>query len=439
MTRVRQIIKRDLWFHRSTWLWTLLALTACSTCIGTVFVSAATVAGSIDRTGDEAMALELQSLISVLMSFIGLTACAVIATNTRLVILTQARTHALWKVLGMPASTVRLVVLGQVAVLGALAGGLACVFSPFTSLLYIHTWAETGLPVTGHLGYSASVPVSTIAITTVFALIGAWGPSTTAARTDELQALREAVLPTSRVTRRAMLSSVCLLGMAGLCFFAGVSDGINAGGEPDAVVAAMLMLLAAALTLAAWTMKVTLLSWSRIVPLPGVAWHVARSAVTQRTAQSISASLPYALVISLIGTLFGAVSAAGVEANGLGMLLGLILPICIAGGMGTVAMAGWQRRHDARALELLGLSQRDIRAAHALEGASYGVTGVLFGWFFTLSSSLTTSILLRIPLFEGLGRLPWTLLIALTVFSLAVPTFTALGTGDSHDRNVPIS
>ncbi|WP_404373313.1 FtsX-like permease family protein [Kytococcus sedentarius] len=429
MITLGHVVRRDLWFNRNTWLWTLVSLTACSTCISTVFVSASTVAESIAQEGSAAMALELQSLVSVLMSFIGLTACAVIATSTRLVVVTQSRTHALWKILGMPSRTVRRVVLAQVCALALIASTISCLLAPLASLLYVRTWAETGLPVTGGLGYSPTIPVNTLAITTLFALAGAWSPARAAAQTDELQALREAEVPTSRVTRLAWITSLCLLGMAALCFFAGVEDGINADGEPDAVVAAMLMLLAAALTVPAWTIRATLAGWTMLLRAPGLPWHLARAAVTRRTAQSVSASLPYALVISLIGTLYGAVSAAGVEANGVGMLLGLILPICVAGGMGTVAMAGPQRRHDARTLTLMGASTRDIHAANAREGLSYGITGVLFGWAFTLGTSIATSLLLDIPVLEGLRRLPWGLLLALTLSSLAAPTITAAATG----------
>ncbi|WP_180965261.1 FtsX-like permease family protein [Brevibacterium paucivorans] len=387
------------------------------------------MSASIAQSGSEEMALELQSLVSVLMSFIGITACAVIATNARLVVLAQSRSHALWKVLGMPARKVRRTVIAQVTVLAALAGALASILAPIASIFYVQTWVETGLPVSGGPGYSPAVLFNTIMLTVAFALAGAWGPARRASRVNELQALRDAVMPTSRVTKSALFSGVCLVGLAGLCFFAGVADGINADGEPDAIVAAMLMLLAAALALSAWTVPATLICWSCLVPTRALAWHLARSAVRQRTAQSISASLPYALAISLIGTLYGSVAATGVEAEGLGMVLGLVLPICVAGGMGTVAMCGPQRRSDARTLVMLGVDRPQVDLANALEGASYGITGVVFGWFFTLASSLVGSVLLEIPVMVGLSHLPWGLLVVLTICCLAVPTCTAWATG----------
>lgn len=425
------IVRRDLWFHRSTWLWTFAALLVCSTCVGTVFASSAAVGASIAQNdaGSEAMALELQSLVSVLMSFIGITACAVIATNARLVVLAQSRSHALWKILGMPAGKIRRIVLTQVTVLAAIAGAFASVLAPVVSIVYVQTWAETGLPVSGPPAYSPSVLFGTIMLTIVFALAGAWRPARRAAKVNELQALREAVMPTSQVTKSAFLSGVCLIGMAALCFVAGVIDDINADGEPDAIVAGMLMLLAAALAFSAWTLPATLVCWSSFVRARALPWHLARAAVRQRTSQSISASLPYALAISLIGTLYGSVAAAGVEAEGIGMVLGLVLPICIAGGMGTVAMCGPQRRDDARTLDKLGVSRTDINWANALEGASYGVTGVVFGWFFTLASSLVGAILLDIPVMVSLSHLPWALLTVLTISCLAVPTLTAMGSG----------
>lgn len=423
------MVRRELWFHRSTWLWTFFALVVCSTCVGTVFASAASVSASNAQSGSEELALELQSLVSVLMSFIGITACAVIATNARLVVLAQSRSHALWKILGMPARKVKRTVIVQVTVLAALAGSLASILAPIASVVYVQTWAETGLPVSGGPGYSPALPFNTIMLTIVFALTGAWGPARRAARVNELQALRDAVMPTSRVTKSALFSGVCLVGLAGLCFFAGVADGINADGEPDAIVAAMLMLLASALALSAWTVPATLNAWSCLVRTRALAWHLARSAVRQRTAQSISASLPYALAISLIGTLYGSVAAAGVEAEGLGMVLGLVLPICVAGGMGTVAMCGRQRRSDARTLDMLGVDRSNVDLANALEGASYGITGVAFGWFFTLASSLVGALLLDIPVMLGLSHLPWGLLTLLTICCLAVPTCTAWGTG----------
>ncbi|MGP5054647.1 hypothetical protein ACTXJ3_06060 [Brachybacterium paraconglomeratum] len=426
---MNQIVKRDLWFHRSTWMWTFAALLVCSTCVGTVFASAASVGASIAKTGSEAMELELQSLVSVLMSFIGITACAVIATNARLAVLAQSRSHALWKILGMPSGKVRRIVLAQVALLAAIAGAFASILAPAFSILYVHTWAETGLPVSGPPAYSPSVLFGTIMLTIAFALTGAWRPAKRAAKVDELQALRDAAMPTSSVTKSALTSGICLLGMAGLCFFTGVIDGIYKDGEPDAIVAGMLMLLAAALALSAWTLPAVLACWSSLIRTNDLAWHLARAAVRQRTAQSISASLPYALAISLIGTLYGSVAAAGVEAQGIGMVLGLILPICIAGGMGTVAMCGTQRRSDSRMLHTLGVPRAQVNRANALEGASYGVTGLVFGWFFTLASSLVGSILLGMPVMAGLSYLPWGLLTVLTLCCLAVPTLTAVGSG----------
>ncbi|MBU8578696.1 ABC transporter permease [Brevibacterium luteolum] len=440
---MNQMMKRDLWFHRITWLWTFTALLVCSTCVGTVFASAASVGSAIARVNSEAMALELQSLVSVLMAFIGITACAVIATNTRLVVLAQSRSHALWKILGMPPRKIRRIVLTQVTVLGAIAGACAAVLAPVASILYVQTWSETGLPVSGPPAYSPSVLFGTIMLTIVFALAGAWRPAKRAARVNELQALRDAAMPTSRMTKSGLFAGACLVGLAGLCFFTGVIDGIYADGEPDAIVAGMLMLLAAALALSAWTLPATLACWSWFVRAQALSWHLARAAVRQRTAQSISGSLPYALAISLIGTLYGSVAAAGVEANGIGMVLGLILPICIAGGMGTVAMCGTQRRNDARMLETLGVARNTINLTNAIEGASYGITGLVFGWFFTLSSSVVGSLLLGMPVIGGLGHLPWGLLALLTICCLAVPTFTAVASGrlkrESQVQNIAYS
>ncbi|MGO2424395.1 MAG: hypothetical protein ACTH7N_15685, partial [Brevibacterium aurantiacum] len=103
--------------------------------------------------------------------------------------------------------------------------------------------------------------------------------------------------------------------------------------------------------------------------------------------------------------------------------------ICIAGGMGTVAMCGPQRRSDARMLETLGVARKTIDLTNAIEGASYGITGLVFGWFFTLSSSLVGSLLLGMPVIVGLGHLPWGLLAVLTTCCLAVPTITAVASG----------
>ena len=54
---------------------------------------------------------------------------------------------------------------------------------------------------------------------------------------------------------------------------------------------------------------------------------------------------------------------------------------------------------------------------------------MVFGWFFTLMSSLVGSLLLGMPVLVGLSHLPWGLLAMLTISCLAVPTITALGSG----------
>lgn len=424
---MRNLIWADLKAHRHIWSCALLVITVCAASFGAILTASSSVAAAIKTSADEHAALELQSLTSVLITFVGVAACTVIGATMRLVTNLQARTYAIWKLTGIPGRHVQTIILGQLATLGLAGGLLGALVAPMITVIYLPTWAETGLPTQIPISLHPSAAIGTILVTATCSILGGWQRAAAAARTSELQALRDAAIPQARLTPGTFLTGLAVLGLSGMCYFAGTLDGLDTAEQPDAVVAGMLLLLTALLIWAAWTLRIIQHTWTATIPdQTGLAWHLARRTCQARSAQSVNAALPYALAIGLTGTLYGIVAATGTIANGFGMLFGLIFTIATAGGIGAIAITGPQRRRDLALLQTLGANRRAQLTAQVLEGSIYAITGILFGLGTTLIAITSSALFLHIPLHDALARGPWSALVALSLTSYVLAVTTAV-------------
>ena len=193
------LIWNDLRHHARQWLWSLLVATVGGAIIG-VIISAWYSALSWAQAQGSAELINAAHIIgSSLVSYAGLATAVILSTTLGLTVSAQQRSHALWKVLGIPGSRIRRIILAQVGVIGLLGGVMGAVASLPLVRVYLLTWREfdvfpQNLPI---IMPGFGVPL-TIAVTMLFCVLGAMGPARRAASVPEMQALREATAPQTR-------------------------------------------------------------------------------------------------------------------------------------------------------------------------------------------------------------------------------------------------
>ena len=121
--KMSTLIWKDLRHHASEWLWSLLVATVGGTIIGVVITSWWSAVQWSLAHPDGPYMLASNILGSNMVGYIGVSTAIVISTTLGLTVTAQQRSHALWKVLGIPGRRIRSVILWQVCAVG-LVGGL---------------------------------------------------------------------------------------------------------------------------------------------------------------------------------------------------------------------------------------------------------------------------------------------------------------------------
>lgn len=190
------LIWKDLRHHVSEWLWSLLVATVGGTIIGVVITSWWSAVQWSLAHPDGPYMLASNILGSNMVGYIGISTAIVISTTLGLTVTAQQRSHALWKVLGIPGRRIRSVILWQVCAVGLVGGLLGGLLALPTARVYLLTWREFSL-------FPDDLPLSmpffgvpaTILVTALFSVLGGLGAARRAANIPEMQALREAASP----------------------------------------------------------------------------------------------------------------------------------------------------------------------------------------------------------------------------------------------------
>ena len=123
MTR---LLLADLRRHAGTWVWTAVVCAVVSACATAVLViqrgalAAATALGDAPQAAT--MRTSAQTLVAWTISTTALAGASVLTSTIRLAVEQHRYDHGLWRALGMRPGILEAVLLGQLAVLGALAG-----------------------------------------------------------------------------------------------------------------------------------------------------------------------------------------------------------------------------------------------------------------------------------------------------------------------------
>ena len=407
------LIWNDLRHHARQWLWSLLVATVGGAIIGVIITAWYSALSWAQAQGSAELVNASHLIGSNLVSYAGLATAVILSTTLGLTVSAQQRSHALWKVLGIPGSRIRRIILGQVGVIGLLGGAIGAVASLPLVRLYLLTWRELevfppDLPI---IMPGFGVPL-TIAVTTLFCILGGMGAARRAASVPEMQALREASAPRTR-TRWWQLVIVAVLVLAVVVtpfdstvplneaeraelVAAGVD--LNDPGERAVTGGAMGLLAAiAGLCVPNWTLRPLLTWWTALVPGRSPAWFAARANARHRASLSMTTIVPFAIAVAMTGTVYAAVGA-GQATGAQGSVNGFLtvgVPIFLisgVGGIANIAMVGRARRQEGALLGVIGARTGTVLASTALEGVIYAVTGIIFGLAATAFSAIYAAL-----------------------------------------------
>ena len=407
------LIWNDLRHHSRQWLWSLLVATVGGAIIGVIITAWYSALSWAQAQGSAELVNASHLIGSNLVSYAGLATAVILSTTLGLTVSAQQRSHALWKVLGIPGSRIRRIILGQVGVIGLLGGAIGAVASLPLVRLYLLTWREfevfpPDLPI---IMPGFGVPL-TIAVTTLFCILGGMGAARRAASVPEMQALREASAPRTR-TRWWQLVIVAVLVLAVVVtpfdstvplneaeraelVAAGVD--LNDPGERAVTGGAMGLLAAiAGLCVPNWTLRPLLTWWTALVPGRSPAWFAARANARHRASLSMTTIVPFAIAVAMTGTVYAAVGA-GQATGAQGSVNGFLtvgVPIFLisgVGGIANIAMVGRARRQEGALLGVIGARTGTVLASTALEGVIYAVTGIIVGLAATAFSAIYAAL-----------------------------------------------
>ena len=450
------LIWKDLRHHARQWLWSLLVTATGGVFIGVIIVSWWSALQWSAGRGDAAESAEYSSLTNILgsslLGYSGLSIAVVVSTTLALTVTTQARSHALWKIIGIPSRRVRNVILAQVGAVGLLGGLVGALAAPLATGWYLLSWRDLQL-------YPADMPVVvpifaaplTVGATIAFSLLGGWGAAQRAASTPEMQALRDAVAPAARTRPwQWVIAGVLVLGAVFTLAIALIDPanlaGLFRGIDPEAAAdfeevggmrggaqtlggSVVLLAMIASLCVPGWTIRPLLTGWTSLVPGRGPAWFAARANARHRSTLSLTTIVPFGTAVGMTGVVYAIVGAgrAGGSTGTVSGFLAIAVPIFAisgAGGVANIAMVGSTRRQEGALLGVIGARRSTLMATTILEGAVYAVTGILFGLVATVLSAACAALVSGGGMRVLLSALPLSTLapVVAVVLVLAVAT-----------------
>lgn len=409
---------KDMRHHARQWLWSLLVTTTGGAFIGVIIVSwwSALQWSTAQSSSSEYIGLT-HILGSNLITYSGLSVAVVISTTLALTVAAQARSHALWKIIGIPSRRIRRIILAQIGVVGLLGGLIGVLLSAPVTRWYLLTWRELELyPADMPVIMPVFAPPLTIGLTTAFSLLGGLGAARRAASTPEMQALREAVAPAAR-TRvwQWVVAGVLLLGVVAVAVITLVDPNVLAATgaldpetatemaahraeDPGTLGGSMVLLgMIAVLCIPNWTIRPLLTGWTSLIPGRSPAWFAARANARHRSTMSLTTIVPFGIAVGMTGVVYSIVGTARATGttDAVNGFLAIAVPIFIisgAGGVANIAMVGSTRRQENALLGVIGARRSTLMATTILEGAIYATTGILFGSAVTVLSAASAAL-----------------------------------------------
>lgn len=322
---------------------------------------------------------------------------------------------------------VRLVIQGQLLVLGLLASLAAVPLSLPISRFMMHRLVSDGAALPGAVPQWKPADLIWTAIISAGTLVmGGRGAAKRASRTPEALLLRgsgghRAHWSAGRVLKgflRLLWAAAAAAGWA--AEFLVIRNGTNGEDIFMAVFGGALSGLILVCILCSWLSPVLERLLSALIPSPGVAWHVAGRTCALETRRSAATVLPFVVTIGLVAIAFGPASVSpDVSADAFSSVFGLPFLVSWTGGVAVIAMSAGRRRRDAALLRAAGAMERDVLVIEVLEGFLHAAAATILGLLVTVGTAVLLSEALHRSLAGILADFPWTTLGLVCVATLA--------------------
>ena len=188
MTR---LLLADLRHHAAIWAWTTVVAVVTGACVsGQLMVMRGSLV-SARAVGDASLIEAASAVSSFIIASVVLAAAAVLSSTSALAVAERERDHGLWRALGMRPGTLRAVILGQLAAIGAIGALAGTAAGAVVARLMIPLLIEERVVLAGTA--PRWVPVDLLWSALIVAgsvVIGGWGAARRAARASEVALLR---------------------------------------------------------------------------------------------------------------------------------------------------------------------------------------------------------------------------------------------------------
>ena len=406
-----RLLLADLRQNLRSWTWTVVVAVVAATSIAAQLMVGRGGRIAAEATGDANMAEGATVLTSMQLIFVGLSVVVALSTVAALVVASRARDHGLWRAQGMRPGLLRMILLGQLALVGA---GSAIVAIPVGIIL----------PTARPQPHPVDLLILLILCTSL-TVLGGRGAARRSSGAQIIALLREHddVQGRSRRVRRRLLRgiliAVCLAGLIALPIIAQITESDHESIFTLVIGAG----LAALVLMVVLTPRVTPAlerTWTALIPSRSVAWHMARHSAAYEAGRSSATVMPFSLAIGLVGFAFGIRALGGnADVGGFIALFGTAFLVAWTGGVAVIAMSAGRRRRDGALLIAAGGVQAQVRWAQVLEGVIHAVTAAILGVASTVVGLCSESLILGfnpVPVVFLHG--PWVEILAITGASL---------------------
>ena len=413
MTR---LLLADLRRHAGTWTWTVAVAVVTGACVAGQFM---VMRGSLDsaRATADASMIEAASVVTtfIIVSVV-LAAVAVLTSTSALAVVERERDHGLWRALGMRPIVLRVVVLGQLVVVGALGSLVGTAAGVLVARLMLPLLIDERVALAGtvprwepvDLLWSALIVAGSV-------MIGGWGAARRAARAPEFALLRGRGDEERRWGPARVLGLLLRLAAVGGVGAGAVSAwltirtaGAGSDGAADAAALGSLGVVVLICLLTPW-----IVPWLQralaALPVPGTAWQVAVRTAALESRRSSATVLPFLVAIGLVAVLFSgrSLGLASVSTEGFLSMFGLAFVVAWSGGVAVIAMSAGRRRRDAALLRAAGAREGGVLAAQVLEGVLHAFTATLLGLLALAAASPLLAGAAGLSISDALIRAPW--------------------------------
>lgn len=382
----------------------------------------------------------------MVLAFSAPSAAAAVSSVSRLAVVAQRRSFALWQLANVSPRLIARIVRAQLAAVGFVGAAFGTLLEtasvrPLFPLVFCspyyqtisHTTVDVGLPLMPWI-WLGSAAVFVLGGARSARLAGTTPPiaALQAADDDPLPSSHPGTRPHGARIRRtaAALVLMVMFGLASSSLY-----GADPASSSQWGISPFLPLLAsAAFAVAAPLLLPSLFAaWSRPIPQRCTPWMLARASACHSLTSSTAMEVPIAVgigvvcgVSSISDTLQEYIArngivdmAASLDFTSTLLLFGGPVILCAVGAASSVIMTSHALTNDARLLAACGARRTTIVAARVLEVVAHTVNALIAGLLIALASDAVVSTAAGLPALCGFSPIPAMAIAALGLLLLA--------------------